>query len=193
MTQRHEPFGYFGHGKTEDFQVAFYTYCHTTFLYRYISVNKCGESAQVSINARPRDTEGVHTAAVPWLLLCAPGSALSVCQKWEFVIGLMLPAGLLCVCVCGAHPNLYVLPRIIQLPCTNAGSGARIYFISRALGLSRFTSICCRCGAIQTIKSVRLQNLELLLGFSKEPIADTSIVDLFASAAVCSPGCYSHP
>lgn len=68
----------------------------------------------------------------------------------EICIGLMLVADLVRACVCGAHPNLSVLPRIIQLPCLIAEPRARIYFTTRSLGLSRFVLDFLRCGAVHT-------------------------------------------
>lgn len=97
----------------------------------------------------------------------------------EICIGSMLAGDLFC----GAHPNLSVLPRIIQLPCTTAESGARIYFTSRARGLSRFTLIFLRCGAVQASGIKALAISRIIIGLSKGHVLDTNIVDLLPNSA----------
>lgn len=185
-------FGYFGRGQTQASQgeICIYGYMATPpFTQIYFRQKSVGNQPSRP-SMQGQGIRRAHTAAVPWLYH-AP-QAQPCLSDVEICTGLMLVADL--ACVCGANSNLPVLPRIIQLPCAITGHGAGIYFLTRALGLSRFDL------DLSNVRSSPHQGnqcarnlLELLLGLSEEVIADTNVGRSVRQYSTCSPDFYLRP
>lgn len=158
-------FGYFGREQTQASQVEICIYGYmatppfTQIYFRQKSVGN--QPSRPSMQGQ--GIRRAHTAAVPWLYH-AP-QAQPCLPDVEICIGLMLVADL--ARVCGASSNLSVLPRIIQLPCAITEQGARIYFITRALGLSRLDLDLSNVRSSPLpVESVRSQSFGIIIGLA---------------------------